>query len=376
MALVPWGGSSATQYSAPSSPFEANGIIYANDVNAAIRLPSLVTSAIWNTLNIDDVDYNKSLTNAEDALRATVLACGMVYNSASATWRFPNKISFGDNATFDSGVEFSSAISVAGSTTLSARLNVSGVTTLSSTLTVTGATTLNSSLTVNGGAILTRSDPTQEALRINVGKSIFEYQTIDNVRYSSSYTASHAFLLEEYSGGSTTPTYATVIGAESIKTPQISSSSLTVPFNSIYSSSGSESLEARLNRLGFKEGELGTDFKVPSGSPASNVTLRKLGKLVIFTANVNIENVSPSAQSTTVSLITEIVEEFRPYRYPYGSTFRCTNYGGTTQFIRFDVGFNTNDTLAVQYQNTESFYCDFGNYVILSWFTEDPSNFQ
>lgn len=379
MALVPWGGSSATSFSEPSSsPFAPNGIIYANDVNVAIRVPSLVASAIWNTLNATDVNYQSSLTNAEDALSATVLACGMVYKSSLGAWVFPNKISFGDNATFDRGVEFSSAIVVDGTTALSSTLNVSGATTLSSTLTVDGATTLNSSLTVNGGAILTRSTSAQEALRIDVGRSIFEDQTIDNVKYSSSYTASHSFSLEEYYGSSLAPTYNTVINAESIRTPQITSSSLTVPFNSIYSSSGSESLEARLNRLGFKEGESGTDFTVPSDSPARNVRLRKLGKLVIFTVAVKIESISSSAQRITVPLITNIAEEFRPYRYPYGSSFQCTNHRETTQFIYFDVGFDadTNNTVDLRYQNTTGWLYDFESPIILSWFTEDPSNFQ
>lgn len=230
MALVPWGGSSATQYSTPSSPFEPNGIIYANDVNAAIRLPSLVTSAIWNTLGVTDVTYNNSLEDARSALSATVLACGMEYNSTFGLWVFPNMILFGEGVAFNKEVEFSSTILVGGNstlsgtlkvaqaTTLSSTLYVDGTTTLSSTLTVDGATTLNASLTVNGGAILTRSTSAQEALRINVGKSIFEDQTMDNIRYSSSYTASHAFLLEEYHGGSLTPTYETVISAESIST--------------------------------------------------------------------------------------------------------------------------------------------------------------
>lgn len=219
MALVPWGGSSATSYTEPvSSPFAPNGIIYANDVNAAIRLPSLIASAVWNTLNIDDVTYNTSLDNTRTALSTTVLACGINYNSSLNKWQCPNKLSFTNGAEFNANTEFNSTISVAGSTTLSARLNVSGVTTLSSTLTVTGATTLNSSLTVSGGAILTRAYSTEEALRIDKGSSTFENQIINNEKYTCSYTSSHAFLLEAYYDGFAVPTSQTIITAESIST--------------------------------------------------------------------------------------------------------------------------------------------------------------
>ena len=219
MALVPWGGSSTTTFSEPSSsPFAPNSIIYANDVNVAIRVPSLVASAVWNTLGATDVDYQTSLTNAEDALSATVLACGINYDSSLNMWVSPNKLLFTNGAVFNSDVKFNSTIFVGGNSTLSGTLRVAQDTTLSGTLTVSGATTLNSSLTVSGGANLTRSVSTQIALQINKGSSTFENQIINDEKYTCSYTASHAFLLEAYYNGFAVPTSQTIITAESIST--------------------------------------------------------------------------------------------------------------------------------------------------------------
>lgn len=356
MALVPWGGSSATQYSTPSSPFEPNGIIYANDVNAAIRLPSLVTSAIWNTLGVTDVTYNNSLEDARSALSATVLACGINYDSSLNKWKCPNKLSFTNGAEFNGNTEFNSAISVTGNSTLNGVLRVNGNSTLNGTLSVSGDTTL-SKLTVNGVTTFAQN-------------TFFEGRNVGSTVYGSYYDYDNHTLKFTSKSGTSDPIIT------SISSTQISSSSLTVPFNSIYSSSGSESLEARLNRLGFKEGVAGTDYTIVAPSPGlTNFILRKLGKLVIATGTLSF-SMSANQPTTTEQLVNITNEEFQPYKV--GGTYAFYNATNASEqsYLRMRFLFdNSKSNFSIWYSNY-SYLTNYSSDFVFAWFTEDPSNFQ